>query len=142
MPGSARLAVGRSHSDHVAERQHLRMTGQGKVGLDRDPARGVELGPVARASAAASGDAPTRLALVAGFGGLRDVDGELRFHPRLPREWERLRFRGQARGQPVEVNMTNEATTYRLLEGHGILVRDFGDFGDFGDSRPPRRSAG
>ena len=35
----------------------------------------------------------TWLALVAGFGGLRDFDGDVRFRPRLPAEWERLRFR-------------------------------------------------
>ena len=83
----------------------------------------------------------TWLALVAGFGGLRDFDGELRFHPRLPSEWERLRFRVQARGQLVEVDMTHEATTYRLLEGRGILVRHFGDVVRLTPSTPVRRPA-
>ncbi|HEX2105009.1 MAG TPA: glycosyl hydrolase family 65 protein [Solirubrobacteraceae bacterium] len=64
----------------------------------------------------------TWLALVAGFGGLRDFDGEVRFRPRLPAEWDRLRFRVQVRGQVVEVEMTHEATTYRLVDGHGLLV--------------------
>jgi alpha,alpha-trehalose phosphorylase len=76
----------------------------------------------------------TWLALVAGFGGLRDFDGEVRFHPRLPEEWDRLRFRVQVRGQLVEVDMTHEATTYRLLDGGGILVEHFGE--------PLRLSAG
>jgi alpha,alpha-trehalose phosphorylase len=83
----------------------------------------------------------TWLALVAGFGGLRDFDGELRFHPRLPSEWERLRFRVQARGQLVEVDMTHEATTYRLLDGRGILVRHFGDVVRLTPSTPVRRPA-
>jgi alpha,alpha-trehalose phosphorylase len=65
----------------------------------------------------------TWLALVAGFGGLRDFDGEVRFHPRLPCEWDRLRFRVQVREQLIEVDMTHAATTYRLLEGPGILIR-------------------
>ena len=69
----------------------------------------------------------TWLALVAGFGGLRDFDGELRFHPRLPHEWDGLRFRVQARGQLVEVDMTHATTTYRLLEGRGLLIRHFGE---------------
>ena len=69
----------------------------------------------------------TWLALVAGFGGLRDSDGELRFAPRLPAEWDRLRFRVQVRGQLVEVDMTAAATIYRLLDGPGILLRHFGD---------------
>src|SRR4030095_4763098 len=34
----------------------------------------------------------TWLALVAGFGGLRDFDGEVRFAPRLPAAWDGLRF--------------------------------------------------
>jgi alpha,alpha-trehalose phosphorylase len=67
----------------------------------------------------------TWLALVAGFGGLREDDGDVRFHPRLPKEWDRLRFRVQVRGQLVEVDMTREATTYRLVEGRGLMVHHF-----------------
>jgi alpha,alpha-trehalose phosphorylase len=67
----------------------------------------------------------TWLALVAGFGGLREDDGDVRFHPRLPDEWDRLRFRVQVRGQLVEVEMTHEATTYRLVEGRGLMVHHF-----------------
>jgi alpha,alpha-trehalose phosphorylase len=69
----------------------------------------------------------TWLALVAGFGGLRDRDGEVRFRPRLPDGWERLRFRVQVRGQLVEVDMRPEATTYRLLDGTGLLVGHDGE---------------
>ncbi len=65
----------------------------------------------------------TWLALVAGFGGLRDSDGEVRFQPRLPDGWDRLRFRVQVRGQVIEVDMTHAATTYRLLEGSVLQVR-------------------
>jgi alpha,alpha-trehalose phosphorylase len=64
----------------------------------------------------------TWLALVAGFGGLREDHGDVRFHPRLPEGWDRLRFRVEVRGQLVEVDMTHQATTYRLLEGRGIQV--------------------
>jgi alpha,alpha-trehalose phosphorylase len=65
----------------------------------------------------------TWLALVAGFGGLRDFDGEVRFRPRLPAELSRLRFRIEVRGQLIEVEMTRSATTYRLVEGRGLVVR-------------------
>jgi alpha,alpha-trehalose phosphorylase len=81
----------------------------------------------------------TWLALVAGFGGLRDFDGEVRFHPRLPEEWDRLRFRVRVRGQLVEVDMTPEATTYRLLEGRGILIEHFGEPLRLGPGEPVRR---
>jgi trehalose/maltose hydrolase-like predicted phosphorylase len=69
----------------------------------------------------------TWLALVAGFGGLRDVDGEVRFHPRLPARWERLRFRVEVRGQLIEVDMTPGETNYSLVEGPGILIEHFGE---------------
>jgi alpha,alpha-trehalose phosphorylase len=67
----------------------------------------------------------TWLALVAGFGGLRDGDGDVRFHPRLPAEWERLRFRVQVRGQLIEVEMAHGDTTYRLVDGRGLLIQHF-----------------
>ena len=69
----------------------------------------------------------TWLALVAGFGGLRDSDGHVRLHPRLPAEWDRLRFRLEVRGQLIEVDMTHQATTYRLLEGSAILIEHCGE---------------
>jgi alpha,alpha-trehalose phosphorylase len=67
----------------------------------------------------------TWLAVVAGFGGLRDYDGQVRFAPRLPAGWTRLRFRVAVRGQVVEVEMTPAATTYRLLEGTGLVLGHF-----------------
>jgi alpha,alpha-trehalose phosphorylase len=67
----------------------------------------------------------TWLALVAGFGGLRDSDGSVCFAPRLPADWDRLRFRVQVRGKVIEVDMTQADTTYRLLEGHGLMIRHF-----------------
>ena len=60
----------------------------------------------------------TWLALVAGFGGLRDADGDVRFSPRLPAAWDRLCFRVQVRGQLIEVDMTAAETTYRLARRH------------------------
>jgi alpha,alpha-trehalose phosphorylase len=69
----------------------------------------------------------TWLALVAGFGGLRDSDGQVRFHPRLPAEWERLCFRVQVRGQLIEVDMTHAGTAYRLVEGRGLLIEHCGE---------------
>jgi alpha,alpha-trehalose phosphorylase len=68
----------------------------------------------------------TWLALVAGFGGLRDFDGRVRMDPRLPASWAGLSFRLQVRGQLLEVETTHAATTYRLLEGRGLLVEHRG----------------
>jgi alpha,alpha-trehalose phosphorylase len=66
------------------------------------------------------------MALVNGFAGLRDVDGDdLRFTPRLPRDWQRMRFRLIFRGSRLEVVMTHESTTYTLLDGASLaLVSD------------------
>jgi alpha,alpha-trehalose phosphorylase len=61
----------------------------------------------------------TWLALVAGFGGLRDFGGDVSFSPRLPGEWERMRFRVQVCGHVVQVDLTHETTTYRLVAGRG-----------------------
>jgi alpha,alpha-trehalose phosphorylase len=69
----------------------------------------------------------TWLALVAGFGGLRDCDGTVRLEPRLPASWDRLAFRLQVRGQLLEVEVTHDATTYRLLEGRGLLIEHRGE---------------
>jgi alpha,alpha-trehalose phosphorylase len=61
------------------------------------------------------------MAIVNGFGGLRDIDGsDMRLAPRLPAEWDRLRFRLLVRGSRMQVDMTREATTYTLLEGEPL----------------------
>jgi alpha,alpha-trehalose phosphorylase len=83
----------------------------------------------------------TWLALVAGFGGLRDSDGEVRFHPRLPTEWDRLRFRIQVRGQTIEVDMTPGATGYCLLDGRGLLIRHFDEELRLAAGEPVQRPA-
>jgi alpha,alpha-trehalose phosphorylase len=83
----------------------------------------------------------TWLALVAGFAGLRDFDGEVRFNPRLPAGWTRLRFRIQVRGQLVEVDMTQQQTTYRLIEGSGLMIEHAGEAIRLYCSAPQVRSA-
>jgi alpha,alpha-trehalose phosphorylase len=65
----------------------------------------------------------TWMGLVYGFGGMRDHEREISFRPRLPAEWEGLRFRLELRGQRMEVDMDREGTSYRLLEGSGLLLR-------------------
>ena len=82
----------------------------------------------------------TWLALVAGFGGLRDHDGEIHFHPRLPADWQRLRFRVQIRGQLVEIDLRPDETTYRLLDGTGLLVGHDNDLVRLQPGVPVRRA--
>jgi len=62
------------------------------------------------------------MVLINGFGGMRDYDGVLSFHPRLPESLTKLRFPLTFRGQLLEVNMDQEAVTYLLREGTGLTI--------------------
>jgi alpha,alpha-trehalose phosphorylase len=63
---------------------------------------------------------------VAGFGGMRDHNGELSFAPRLPERITRLRFRVVYRGRCLAVTVTPEKATYRLAEGEPLDIRHHG----------------
>ena len=65
----------------------------------------------------------TWLALVAWFAWRATPTGDVSFRPRLPEQWERLRFRIQVRGQVIEVDMTHGGTEYTLLEAQGLPIR-------------------
>jgi alpha,alpha-trehalose phosphorylase len=66
------------------------------------------------------------IAAVAGFGGLRDHDGQLSFAPRLPERLTRLSFRVGYRGSCIQVEVSDSEVSYRLLEGHPFSIRHFG----------------
>jgi alpha,alpha-trehalose phosphorylase len=67
------------------------------------------------------------IAAVAGFGGLRDYDGVLRFSPRLPEELTALKFRLTVRGLRLRVEFNHREATYSLLD-QGTL--DFSHHGE------------
>ncbi|MEP6852523.1 MAG: glycosyl hydrolase family 65 protein [bacterium] len=58
--------------------------------------------------------AGTWLALVAGFGGMRDHGGRLTFAPRLPETLQRLTFAVRWRGTKVRVDIREHEATYSL----------------------------
>ena len=60
--------------------------------------------------------AGTWLALVAGFGGMRDHGGRLTFAPRLPATLDGLSFAVRWRGGKVRVQITHDAATYAIEE--------------------------
>lgn len=62
------------------------------------------------------------MAVVHGFAGMRDRGGRLRFRPRLPDGWTRLRFRLQVRGEILEVEIRPERADYRLLSGGSLEI--------------------
>ncbi len=61
--------------------------------------------------------AGTWIALVAGFGGLRDHGGVLRLDPHLPEGITRLVFRLHWGGRPLTVEVTQTEVVYSLREG-------------------------
>jgi len=65
-------------------------------------------------------------AAVAGFGGMRDHDGELAFAPRLPPRLERLTFRLLYRGRRLKVAVTKPDATYTLVAGEPLEVTHHG----------------
>jgi alpha,alpha-trehalose phosphorylase len=63
---------------------------------------------------------------VAGFGGMRDHNGELTFGPRLPDRITRLRFRVVYRGRKLTVTVTPGQACYRLEDGEPLDIRHHG----------------
>jgi alpha,alpha-trehalose phosphorylase len=67
------------------------------------------------------------LAAVAGFGGLRDHDGDLTFAPRLPARLQRLAFRISFRGRRLEVEVTQADATYTVRQGAPLEIGHHGE---------------
>jgi len=67
------------------------------------------------------------LALVCGFGGLRDHGGTLRFAPRLPGPIDRLRFRLAWRGRRLRVDVSPTEATYAVEEGEALEIAHHGE---------------
>src|SRR2546430_4168618 len=67
------------------------------------------------------------LAAVAGFGGMRDHDGQLAFAPRLPQALARLAFRVTHRGRLVKAEVRHQAALYTLLDAPPIDVAHHGE---------------
>jgi alpha,alpha-trehalose phosphorylase len=79
------------------------------------------------------------LALVAGFGGMRDHGGTLRFAPRLPAGLERLAFRIGYRGCCLAVEVRQGEATYRLQAGTRLDVVHHGEALALRGSEPQTR---
>jgi alpha,alpha-trehalose phosphorylase len=56
------------------------------------------------------------LAVVSGFGGMRDHDAELRFRPRIPEQLVRLTFNLRWRGSHLRVEVTPREATYTCAD--------------------------
>lgn len=71
--------------------------------------------------------AGTCLALIAGFGGLRDHDETLSFKPRLPAGLTRLAFSLSVRGHRLHVETSHSKATYSLHEGDELTITHHGE---------------
>jgi alpha,alpha-trehalose phosphorylase len=67
------------------------------------------------------------IAAVAGFGGMRDHDGELSFRPRLPPRIERLAFRLVFRARRLKVDVDRSEATYTMLDGEPLELAHHGE---------------
>jgi alpha,alpha-trehalose phosphorylase len=67
------------------------------------------------------------MALVYGFGGLRDHDGVLRFDPRLPRSWRRIAFPLRFRDRSLHVTLEDERLHLMLVQGEPLDVEVRGE---------------
>ena len=61
--------------------------------------------------------AGTWIALICGFGGMRDHSGVLSFEPRLPSALRRLEFGVQWHGRTLRIDVTPEKVSYTLTAG-------------------------
>jgi alpha,alpha-trehalose phosphorylase len=70
--------------------------------------------------------AGTWLAVVAGFGGMRDYGGRLSFHPQLPPGWTRLRFHLVWHAARIRVEVDTDGVTYTVTQApdEGIEIWD------------------
>jgi alpha,alpha-trehalose phosphorylase len=66
------------------------------------------------------------LAVVAGFGGMRDHGGELTFAPRLPSRLQRLSFGVIFRGTRLRVEVAQADATYTVLDGPPVKLAHHG----------------
>ncbi|MBV9328583.1 MAG: glycoside hydrolase family 65 protein [Chloroflexi bacterium] len=67
------------------------------------------------------------IALVDGFGGMRNHGDDLCFSPRLPRQLERLSFKLRYRGRILQVTALPQSAIYALLEGAPVRLSHHGE---------------
>jgi len=76
------------------------------------------------------------IALVVGFGGMRETVGQLCFSPRLPRALSRLCFRVMWRGQTLRVDVTQDSARYQAMSGDEVEIVHFGQTVRVGTEEP------
>jgi trehalose/maltose hydrolase-like predicted phosphorylase len=59
---------------------------------------------------------------VFGFGGVRDVEGELDISPRLPEPWRLLEFSLRVRDRQLRIRLTHSSERYLLESGASLAL--------------------
>lgn len=80
----------------------------------------------------------TWMSVVHGFAGLRAMNGELHFAPTLPAAWSRYRFRLVDHGRTLEIAVSAEGASFRLVEGEAIRLFHRGEPIDLTTEEPAR----
>ena len=62
------------------------------------------------------------MALVFGFGGVRDFDGQLTFDPRLPQRFRSLGFSLRFHDRQLRIQLSHDEESYRLDEGEPLEI--------------------
>ncbi len=70
--------------------------------------------------------AGTWLSIVFGFGGMREVDGELHFNTHLPKQWDSYSFRITFKERRIRVKVDEDGSHFELLEGELLKVYNHG----------------
>ena len=66
--------------------------------------------------------AGTWLAIVQGFGGMRNFDGKLSFNPQIPKEWKSYSFKINFRGNTIKVFKNHEACKFTNESGMPVEI--------------------
>ena len=83
--------------------------------------------------------AGTWVALVSGFGGLRDTDGTFSFTPRLPEPLTGLAFSLFIRGRRLRVEITHAEARYTLADGNPLEIWHHGQPVSLSAAKPQTR---
>jgi len=66
--------------------------------------------------------AGTWLAIVQGFGGMRNFNGELAFHPQIPKEWKSYSFKINFRGNTIKVYKDHKGSKFSNESGTPVEI--------------------
>lgn len=66
--------------------------------------------------------ASTWMALVQGFAGMRNYNGQLHFNPYLPAGWDGYEFKIKFKGRQLQIKVEPDGTNYQLLRGEELTI--------------------